>query len=179
MYSGNNTATITSLTYNVYQVYMDQLPQGNGGVILPAQDLATSYELKNIANSSVVANQDFPVQYSNFRTFMSTTMVYYNGSSRTATGSDINYWELLAANYTPIWKYSPGFSAMKSRNIITTDFPPGVYYHSSRLKPIITTQYGNMQLVLNASTAGAGNYLLTGYEDFAQVNTVVQAGSLA
>lgn len=178
MYSGNNTATITSLTYNVIQVYMDQIPQGPQGAILPAQDLGISYELKNIANSAIVAGQDFPVQYSNFRTFMSTIMVYFNGTNR-VTGADINYWELLAANYTPIWKYGPNYSALKTRNIIGSDMPPGVYYHSSRLKPIITTQYGNMQLVLNASAAAAGAYLLTGYEDFAQINTVTQAGSLA
>lgn len=178
VYTGNAGATITSLSYNVYQVYMDQLPQGPQGAILPQQDLGTSYELKNIANSAIVAGQDFPVQYSNFRSFMSTTMIYYNGSAR-VSGADVAYWELLAANFTPIWKIGPNFSALKTRQIIGCDMPPGCYYFSSRLKPILTTQYGNMQLVLNASTAGAGSYLLTGYEDFAQINSVTGAGSLA
>lgn len=118
------------------------------------------------------------MQYSNFRTFMSTFSIYFNGTNR-GTGSDINYWELLAANFTPIWKIEPHLVALMTRQVLGCDLPAGCYYHSSRLKPIITTQYGNMQLVLNPITAGASAYVLTGYEDFAQLNTVTQAGSLA
>ncbi len=59
------------------------------------------------------------------------------------------------------------------------DMPPGTYYFSSREKPISTVQYGNMQLILNAITAGAGAYVSVGFEDFALVNTLNMAGSLA
>lgn len=179
VYSGNAAASFTSVSLNVYQVYMDQIPQGQNGAILPVLDLGTSYELKNTTFSGgIVPTQDFTMQYSNFRTFMSTFSIYFNGTNR-GTGSDINYWELLAANFTPIWKIEPHLVALMTRQVLGCDLPAGCYYHSSRLKPIITTQYGNMQLVLNPITAGASAYVLTGYEDFAQLNTVTQAGSLA
>jgi P3 major capsid protein len=166
---------------NVYQEYWDQLPTGKGGVLLPVLDLATIYEFKNTIMSSINANQDFPVQYANFRDFMSTTAVYVQASATGArgVGADINYWALQSANFTNIWKKSPGLIGTQTRNHLQTDMPPGAYYFGSRQKPISTVQYGNMELVLNAITAGTGAYLLLGYEDFALVQTLSMAGSLA
>jgi len=59
------------------------------------------------------------------------------------------------------------------------DLPAGCYYFSSRRKPISTTTYGNMQLIVNPITASNGPYGLVGYEDFAMVNTLLNSGSLA
>jgi len=174
-------AVISAMTVTVYQNYLDQLPAGKGGVLLPILDLATIYELKNTALTAVVANQDFPIQYANFRDFLSTTAVYVQASATGArgVGADINYWALQSANFTNIWKKEPGLVALQNRNHMQTDMPPGVYYFGSRNKPISTLQYGNMQLILNAITAGAGAYILCGFEDFALVNTLNMAGSLA
>lgn len=172
---------ISAATVTVYQVYMDQLPVGQNGVLLPILDLATIYELKNTVTTSMVPNQDFPVQYANFRDFLSTFAVYVNTGATGArgVGLDINYWELLSANLTAIWKKEPGLVALENRLNLQDDFPPGVYYFPSRERPISTVQYGNQQLVLNPITAAAGAYLLMGYEDFALVQTLSQAGSLA
>lgn len=175
-YAGN-TGAITSMTVTVYQVYMDQIPVGKGGPVLPILDLSTIYELKNTTFTSVTVGQDFPMQYTNFRDFLSTFAVYYNGSAR-AAGTDVNYWALQSANFTNIFKLNPYLIALQSRNTIWTDFPLGVYYFNSRQKPIATTQYGNMELILNPSTAGATAYVAVGYEDFGMVNTLTQAGSL-
>lgn len=174
-------AVISGTTVTVYQTYLDQLPVGQGGVLLPILDLATIYELKNTSVTAVTANQDFPVQYSNFRDFLSTFAVYINTGSTGArgVGADINYWALQSANFTNIWKEEPGLVALRNRNHTQVDFPPGVYYFGSREKPISTTQYGNMQLILNAITAATGSYMLLGYEDFALVQQLSMAGSLA
>lgn len=174
-------AVISAMTVTVYQNYLDQLPAGKGGVLLPILDLATIYELKNTALTAVVANQDFPIQYANFRDFLSTVAVYVQASATGArgVGADINYWALQSANFTNIWKKEPGLVALQNRNHMQTDLPPGAYYFGSRNKPISTVQYGNMQLILNALTAGAGAYVLCGFEDFALVNTLNMAGSLA
>jgi hypothetical protein len=95
-------------------------------------------------------------------------------------GLDVNYWALQSANFTNIWKKEPGLVALEqSRLAINDDFPPGVYYFGSREKPISTLQYGNMQLILNPITAAAGAYLLVGTEDFALVQALSTAGSLA
>lgn len=167
----------TSTTVVVYQDYLDQLPQGKSGPVLPILDLSTIYELKQTVVTAITASNDFPVQYSNFRDFLSTTAVYYNGAARTS-GSDINYWALQSANFTNLWKMEPSLVALRTRQLIGSDLPLGMYYFGSRHKPISTTQYGNMELVLNAITAGATAYMLLGYEDFAMVNTITQAGSL-
>lgn len=175
--------TVTNVTVTVYQVYLDQLPQGKNGVVLPILDLSTIYELKNTSLTAIAVGQDFPVPYTNFRDFLSTSAIFNNGTSagsagRTA-GTDVNYWALQSANFTNLWKVDPLLAAQEARQIIHTDIAKGVYYFTHRRKPISTTQYGNMELILNPSVAVAGNYILVGFEDFALVNTLTQAGSLA
>lgn len=181
--SGGPTAlaVISAATVTVYQVYLDQLPTGPGGVLLPILDLATIYELKNTSVTAITPNQDFPIQYSNFRDFLSTTLIYVNTGSSGArgVGADINYLALQSANFTNIWKIEPALSAIMTRNHLQTDLPPGTYYFGSREKPISTVQYGNMQLIINALIANTGAYALLGYEDFALVQTLSMAGSLA
>ena len=171
----------TNVTVTVYQVYLDQLPVGKNGVVLPIVDLSTIYELKTTNFNPVALNQDFPIPYANFRDFLSTTAIF-NSTGLTAgltAGTDINYWALQSANFTNIWKIDPLLAAQRVREILGGDIGHGIYYFSHRRKPISTTQYGNMELILNASVAAAASYLLIGWEDFALVNTLTQAGSLA
>ena len=175
---GGNTATLTAYRVNVYQLYLDQLPVGqNGQVLLPPLDLNTIYELKNTALTSMTTGQDFPVSYANFRRFLSTTVIYDNGGTL-GVGADINYWSLVTANYTQIFKVSPEEQALFTRNRIGVDYPKGTYYFDHRNKPIDTIQYGNVELNLNPKSANSGARLLVGFEDFATINTVTGAGSL-
>jgi len=173
-YSGN-------LNLTVYQVYLDQLPIGKNGVVLPILDLSTVYEIKNTNFTAVTGGQDYPIPYANFRDFLSTFAVYNSTGLDTnpGNGSDINYWALQSANFTNLWKLDPLTAQMISRQIIQTDWPKALYYFSHRRKPISTTQYGNMELILNAINPAAGAYVNIGWEDFALVNTLTQAGSLA
>lgn len=176
VYTGNS-GTIGNVQINVYQHYLDQLPAGQSGPILPMQDLSTIYELKNTTLTSMQAGQDFPIPYSNFRSFLSTFAVWDNGGVLNA-GTDINYWALTSANYTNLFKYGPIESALLSRNRIGVDFPAGVYYFDHRTKPLNTIQYGNLELNLNASSVGANSKVLVGFEDFAMINVISGAGSL-
>lgn len=172
--------SISSITINVYQVYMDQLPIGKQGPVLPLFDLSTIYEIKNTQLSGIAANQDFPIPYANFRQFLSTFAIFDNGSTQNA-GTDVNYWALQSANFTNIFKLDPFVQTLKSRNILGTDFPVGAYYFDYRRKPWSTIQYGNLELILNASSvAGSGVVqCLVGFESFALVNQITGAGSLA
>lgn len=175
-------AVISSMTVTVYQQYLDQLPVGNAGVVLPILDLATIYGLYNTTFTAIVPGNDFPMQYANYRDFLSTIAIYVNTGATGArgVGPDINYWALQSANFTNIWKKEPALCQLEqSRQVIQDDPPPGVYYFSSRDKPISTVQYGNMQLVLNPVTAAAGAYVAAAYEQFALVQTLSMAGSLA
>lgn len=186
MYVGNAAGsvalvTITGTAVTVYQDFYDQLPAGPQGILLPIVDLATIYELKQTTITGITAGQDFPYQYANFRDILSTVAVYVNTAATGArgVGADINSWALQAANVSNIWKKEPALVALQTRQFLETDLPPGVYYFGSRQKPISTTQYGNMQLVLNPVTAGAGAYELVGVEDFALIQQLSMAGSLA
>lgn len=169
-----------NVTVTVYQVYLDQVPRDSktGQPILPMMDLNTVYELKQSTFSSVTAGQDYPMAYSNFRSFLSTVAVFDNGGSYNA-GTDINYWSLASANFTNIFKITPEIAALDSRMSIMSDMPVGSYLFESRDIPINTINYGNMELNINASTANAGARVLVGYEDFALVSQVVGASSLA
>lgn len=178
---GTATGPLSNVTITVYQVWLDQLPVGKNGVVLPILDLSTVYELKATTFTAIPQGQDFPVPYANFRDFLSTTAVW-NSTGATAglkAGTDVNYWSLQSANFTNLWKIDPLLSAQFTREIIGSDLPLGTYYFSHRKKPISTTQYGNMELILNAASVSGSPYLLIGWEDFALVNTLTQAGSLA
>lgn len=179
-----SAGNISNVTVTVYQVYLDQLPvnQKTGQPILPMLDLSTVYEIKNTVFSAIVQSQDFPMPYANFRDFISTSVVYNHDPSADAGrvgGGDVNYFALQSANFTNLWKYPPVIAALKVRQLLRQDMPLGCYYFSSRRKPISTTTYGNMELILNASAAAAGAYALVGWEDFALINALTNAGSLA
>ena len=175
----NGAGSITSATINVYQTFLDQLPVGKGGPVLPMQDLSTIYELKNTTLTGMVQNQDFPIPYSNFRDFLSTSFIWDNGGTL-AAGTDVNYIALQSANFTNIFKLDPFTLALRWRKLIQTDLPTGAYYVSHREKPISTIQYGNLELIHNISAAvNSGAQDLIAFEDFALVNTLSGAGSLA
>lgn len=180
MYQSSTTtvATLPSFTVTVYQVYLDQIPQGNQGPVLPILDLSTAYLINNTVVSSLVQNQDNPIPYANFRDFLSTTLIYDNTGVLNA-GSDINYFTIQTANYTNMIKYDPAVASLLARQRMQDDFPTGMYYFDHRRKPISTVQYGNQQLIVNPSAVtGAGSSFLMGYESMALINQITQAGSL-
>lgn len=175
------SVTLSAASITVYQEYYDQLPRDtNGSLLLPLTDLATAYEIKQTALAGLVANQQNPYQYANYRDFISTYVVYVNTAATGArtNGADVTNWQLVAANQTPIWVKEPALAYLQMRNYCSVDFPPGVYYFDHRERPISTTQYGNMQLMLVPSIAGTGAYELVGVEDFALLSTVSTASSL-
>jgi len=181
MYQSANTtlAIMPSFTVTVYQHYLDQVPISNNGPILPFYDISVSYLLNNTQYAGLVANQDNPFPYANFRDFLSTTLVYDNAGVLNA-GTDINYFSITTANYTNIMKFDVNISSLFSRLRLQDDFPIGTYYFDHRNKPISTIQYGNISLNVNFKTVTSNaSVLLAGYEALALQNQVVQAGSIA
>lgn len=182
--SGTPPADVTTADFEVevYQVYYDQLPQGPNGVVLPLLDLSTIYELKNTTVQGMVANQDFPIAYSNFRDFLSTFVIYRNREAVTDGGfsrvADIATWSLETANYTNLFKVDPDIAGSWGRQAVGDDFARGMYYINTRSKPIATQQYGNMNIVLDAADVQSGAAALIGYEAFALTNMIGQAQGL-
>lgn len=183
MYYSNNAstsdvATLTSAVFTIHQVYLDQLPQGSKGPILPLLDLNVGYMLNSTPIGGLVANQDNQIQYANFRDFYSTTVVYDN-SGVLNPGTDIAYIALQTANLVNIFKVDPNIITLWNRLRFRMDFPTGMYYIDHRAKPISTVQYGNMALIVNLSAVtNSAAALLVGWEALAQFNQVTGAGSL-
>jgi hypothetical protein len=175
--------TTSPFTVRVYQVYYDQLPAGQNGTVLPLMDLSTVYELKSTTLTGLVANQDFPIPYSNFRDFLSTFALYRNREAVASGGfsleSDIASWALETANYVNLFKVNPDIAGSWGRQTIGDDFTLGMYYVNTRSKPIATQQYGNMNLVCNPADVQTGAAMLVGYEAFALQNMIAQAQGLA
>jgi hypothetical protein len=169
---------LTNLVFTVFQVYLDQLPFAGANPILPLFDLATGYLLINTTQTGLVVNQDFPIQYPNFRQILST-MFIYNNNGVNNPGTDLASIGIQAANLVYLYKSDPFAVALKLRNTIGDDFPAGSYCIETRMQPINTTAYGNMQLVLNPSAVTAGASVLMGLEMLGIINQVANAGSLA
>jgi hypothetical protein len=173
---------LSAMTVTVYQNFLDQLPidPNSGAVILPRGDLQYAYLLNQTSMSGLVVSQDNGIPYANFRNFLSTMVVYDNqsGGGNLNAGTDINYFSLQAANYTNIFKMDPYMLKLIERTILNDDLPAGAYYIDHRRRPIITSQFGNMQLIINPSTVNAGAAFLVGFESLALINQVTQAGSL-
>lgn len=183
IYTGaaGSAASITSMTITVYQNYLDQLPVYQGNVLLPAASLSQAYLLLNAPFMGIPQGQDYPISYANQRQFLSTYAIY-NSTGATGgrtTGADVNYWALQAANAVFIWKLDPITCALRSRQILHGDLPAGCYYFDTRKKAISTSQFGNVQLVLNPITGGAASKVQILWEMLAPLNTLVSGASLA
>jgi P3 major capsid protein len=180
VFHGANASSISSVTINVYQEYLDQLPLGPQGAVLPVLDISTVYQLLYTNFTAIAAGQDYYVQYTNFRRYMSAIGIYNNSGTTggRSTGGDINYWAQVSSNFTNIFKVDPLEQARIARRLLRCDPPSGTYYFGTRKHPIYTLAYGNMQIDLNPITAGASAYLLMLWEFFALQNTLSSAGSL-
>jgi len=169
---------LSVLTVTIYQNYLDQIPMPNGKPVLPMVDLSYAYMLNNTAAAGLVANQDNPIPFANYRQFMSMFLIYDNAGVLNA-GTDINSFALQAANSLNLFKIDPFTASLLTREYISDDFPIGSYYFDFRKRPVNTIQYGNMQVTVNPSTVtSAASTFLLGYEALAALNQVTNAGSL-
>ena len=176
------TATRVSTVYTVYQNYIDQLPryqqgQNAGSPILPPIAMRTQYRIVNTSLSAITTNQDFPIPFTNFQSFLSTMIIYDQNGTLNA-GTDINQWKIAAANTLQFQYLDPFTQSLRTRIQIMTDVPVGSYAFDFRQQPINTNQAGNMQILLNPSSAAASSSVLVGWESFADVNTILGAQSL-
>lgn len=184
VWSGASTVvTRTGTTWTVYQNYIDQLPRyqpgtkNAGAPILPPVSMRTQYRLVSTSLSAISANQDFPIPFTNFQSFLSASIIYDQNGTLNA-GTDINQWKIAAANTLQFQFLDPFTQTLRSRVRLKTDPPVGTYLFDFREQPINTNQAGNMQILLNASSAAAGSQVLVGWESFADVNTILGAQSL-
>lgn len=178
--AGSDLASLSGLTVQMFQNYLDQLPRvANGAPILPQLDLGTAYLLNNTASGLPVANQDNGAAFVNSRTYESVTFAFDNNGTLNINGSDLNYVQLQSANFTNILNLDGRMLALMCRNIIMDDFPAGMYFLSFSHRPVDTNQFGNMQLVINpSSVGGSAAVILYGWEAYGIIGLVNQGGSI-
>jgi len=178
VYTGASNANppTFSTTVTVYQEYWDQFPLSLLNALSP--DLSTIYEIKSTSFSSLVANSDNYVRFTNLRQFLSNVVAFDNGGTLNA-GSDINYFMLQSANQTTEWKRSALLQSYMTRNGYGDDYPAGVYLFDYSDAPIITAAEGNTVLSVNPSTVNSNAVLQVGWEDLAVSQVLASAPSLA
>lgn len=177
--AGATPGTLSNLTFQVYQNYLDQYPrQANGAPILPALDIGTAYTLINTSSATPIANQDNAFPFVNQRQFLSTVAVYDNAGTLNA-GTDITSWKLTSANFTNITYLDAITQALMGRVRNSDDFPTGMYYFDFNDRPIDTSVFGNMQLLLNPSSVGGNTaVVLLGWEAYGIIGQINQGGSI-
>lgn len=178
--AAGSQGVLSNVSISIYQHYLDQLPrnQKTGAPIVPLISLAWDYLIQSTTVTNVGAGADFPVQYANFRTFLSTAVIYDNAGTFNA-GTDVQYWGIQVANQVFLQQLDPFMASLQNRDQIGDDFPAGTYVFDHRRKPIVTNQYGNTQLVLNATQANAGASLVCMYEMLSLQSQAINGGSLA
>jgi len=144
-------------------------------------DISTVYQLTYTNYTNISAGQDYYIPYANYRKYLSQSVIYNNSGADgglSNTGVDVSYWALVAANFTQIFKVSPIEQWRVMRELFGTDMYNGLYVFDTAEKPIDTQNYGNLQLDLNAITAGGSAYAYTMSEFIAYQNQIAQAPSL-
>lgn len=178
---GTDLATLSGVTVQCNQNYLDQLPRNpqTAAPILPALDLGTAYLLNNTSGGLPVANQDNGYSFVNARSYESVAWVYDNAGTLNINGSDINYAQVTSANFTQILRWDGPMLCLAERDIVGSDLPRGTHYLDFRHRPINTDQFGNMQIILNPNSVGGSSAtFLFGWEAFGVIGVVNQAGSL-
>jgi hypothetical protein len=170
----------TSVTVEVWQDYIDQVPYVNGQPFLPMLDLGQMYAVQQTAFQGLVSGQDFGIPFANFRNFLATLVVVDNGVTPFLNnGDEINYFSLEAANSSQLWKYDSETAAFLARSVFAADPPLGTYYFNFRDRPINTQQFGNMQIMVNPNAnVNALASMQVSFEFMAQLTQVTNASSL-
>lgn len=177
---GTDLASLSGLSVQFWQNYLDQIPRAqNGAPILPQLDLGTAYLLNNTSSGLPIANQDNGAAFVNARTYESLTWIFDNNGTLNVNGSDVNYYALQSANFTNILNLDGRMLGLMERNVLMDDFPPGMGYLDFRHRPIDTNQYGNMQFIINpSSVGGSAAVFLYGWEAYGIIGLVNQGGSI-
>lgn len=182
--SGATPATISNLSVQYWQNYLDQLPSvtANGATvpILPQQDIGTAYMLTQSSSGLPIVNQDNNASFVNSRTYESVAFGYDNNGVLNTNATDLTYVQLQSANFTNLLYLDGGMIQLMQRNTFMGDPPQGMYYLDFRDRPIDTNQYGNMQLVIKpSSVGGSGAAFLYGWEAYGIIGLVNQGGSIS
>lgn len=176
---GTDLATLSNMSIEVYQDYLDFFPKdGNGDEIVPWKDLEMAYLISNTQLTPLSQGQDNYAPFADERQFLSVSAIYDNAGVLNK-GNDVSYWAVKSANLLPIFQRSSFRQFCVQRKIFHDDLPPGMYYFPFEQRPIDTLAFGNTNLVLNpSSVTSAAAQILLGYESFGRIGAVARAQAI-
>lgn len=173
---GTSLPTLTNLKWTLYQDFLDQLPVDNTGFAqLPQIDIAYALVYQMINPGPVVAAQDNLYALPPFNVYQDLMLFWDNYTYNTSpVGSDVNYVKVQIANTYILLQQDPLVNAIRSRNLIGSDFPAtiaatntsgAVYDLDFRHKPLSVNQLSSTNVVFNpAIVATAASNLQIGQE---------------
>ena len=182
----SSTATlgkINAIRMELIQQYRDNLPMANvnGAAVplLPPADLAAQYMIYSTVQGGLVVNGENLFNFTNQREHRSTTFIYDNAGVLSATGADVNYFALKAANQSVLDRRTPLQAKFYERMIVGDDYPRGVYYFDWRESPIDTMASGNTQMAFNPAVVTSNlSQLLVDMEFVAITATIANAAAI-
>jgi hypothetical protein len=157
--AGTETAG-NNVSVTAYMEYIQ--PQGLLG--LPVLDLSTIYGVEGnyTTSDNLSSGQDKYLNYPNMRSVLSAIFAYDNAALN--PGTDISRIRVVANSNVQIMDGTPEYYLNKVRNALKGDLPAGLYYLGSRMNPINTTLYGNVQLAFTPSDVQSGAYVPYAFE---------------
>jgi hypothetical protein len=169
-YTGSGSVTVNSIYIEVWQRYIQ--PQSAN---LPRIDLNTVYELAGMFNSNnnIVSNGTAYFDYPNVRTVLGSYFTFVDNAALTANGADINAITLVANGNTNMRESDPLNMRLAMRNQLGGDLPSNIFYLPSRMNPIQTWIYSQVQAKFDflTVTASPPPYMQYGYESLYALNT--------
>lgn len=151
--------TCTSITWVLYQDFLDQLPTDNNGfAVLPPIDISYALCYQMISPGPIIQAQDNLYALPPFNVYNDIMLFWDNyGFGGSGPGADVNYIKLQISNTYVLLQVDPWVEAIRNRNLIGADFPAktavgAVYDLDFRSKPITVGQLSSTNIVFNPST---------------------------
>jgi hypothetical protein len=172
---GTSLPTLTSLSWTLYQDYLDDLPQDkNGFAVVPEQDTAYSLNFMYPNLGVQVANSDNQYSLPAFNAYQNLMLFWDNYTYNTTVGGDITYIKVQIANSYVLRQWDSLLLQIQMRDMIGTDMPafinsgvPGsgaVYNLPFYNKPLMVNQLSSTNIIFRPSTVESGASLNMGQE---------------
>ena len=178
------TVSVKNIQVEVFQrIIQPQVAPGSSGVALPQLDLLTVYELNGvqITTSNLSVGQEKLIDYPNNRTILGMYFSYLNDGVFNPNASDLSLVRQIANGSQPLRNYDPIVLLSENRRVLKGDTFPGHYFILSRLVPIYTQLYGNVQVGVTPSSVGAAptqiQFMTEGLYPKGAVLPAVQSGA--
>lgn len=163
--------TLTSITWTLYQDFLDQLPVDNSGfAVLPQTQINFALCFQYINPGVQVQAVDNLYALPPFNIYQALMLFWDNYTYNTTVGGDLNYIKVQISNTYVLRQWDVLMLAVATRDMIGVDFPGfigastngsgAVYALDFRHKPLSVNQLSSTNIVTNWSNVAAATSAL-------------------